>query len=920
MTRAAGVGAAGAGAFAALLRAHRERALLTQEALAARSGVSVRTIRDLELGRVRRPRSGSVRLLADALGLDGSELEAFVRAAGDDRNAPAPVEEPPGQLPMDVADFTGRAAQLAALDTLLAGDDGAGPATAVVLSAIAGSGGVGKTALAVRWAHRVRERFPDGQLFVDLRGYASGPPLHPAQALAQMLGALGVEPDRIPVGAVEASALLRSLLAGRRVLVVLDNARDAEQVRPLLPGSPGCLVIVTSRDQMAGLIATHSARRLTLDVLTTDEAVGLLTRILGDRRVAAEPDAARQLVEVCGHLPLAVRIAAANLSVRSGQSIAGYLADLRAGDRLAHLAVDGDPQAAVRVAFDGSYALLDADAQRLFRLTGLVPGADFTAEAAAALAALPVARVRRLLQRMAAAHLVEARAGGRFRLHDLLRLYARACAEQADSPLDRAAAVARLTDWYVRTTDAAADLLYPEKLRLPVPVDPTAPVQGFPDRAAAAAWLRAEQGNLVAIATDAPADGTRPGVWLLGSALLGWFFHNRHMVDWLALARAALDAAVAAGDLRAQAISGRNLALAHQSLGEYTSAAEHATTALEVARASGWQEAEGAVRGVLGYVCTEMGQLVEATEHHRQSLLLYQRCGSRAGQAVAFGNLGDVHRERGMPRQAAEYLEQSYARYREVGSSSGRATALLALGEASRDLGRFDAAERYLVEALTLTREIGNRYSEAYELRVLAAVHGDVGRYRKAQRLAEEALALARDTGEPRLQADTLNSLGCALRGRGEHGAALDHHRQALELARRAGARYPETEALLGLAAAQRDRGRPDRAMDCARRALELATDCGYELLRGQARTTVAAVHVVVGETDRAAVAAEDALAAHRRTGHRLGEARTLALLADIHARAGRASDAESCHRRATTIATAIGVPTPARPRQDAAS
>jgi transcriptional regulator with XRE-family HTH domain len=233
--------AAAGATFAGLLRAHRERALLTQEGLAERSGLSVRTIRDLELGRVRRPRSGSIRLLAGALGLESPELEAFVGAAGDDRSAPAqPQDEPPGQLPMDVADFTGRDAQLEALDALLSGVGGDGPATAVVLSAIAGAGGVGKTALAVRWAHRVRERFPDGQLFVDLRGYASGPPLHPAQALAQMLAALGVEPDRIPVAAVEASSLLRSLLAGRRVLVVLDNARDAEQVRPLLPGGPEC--------------------------------------------------------------------------------------------------------------------------------------------------------------------------------------------------------------------------------------------------------------------------------------------------------------------------------------------------------------------------------------------------------------------------------------------------------------------------------------------------------------------------------------------------------------------------------------------------------------------------------------------------------------------------------------------------------
>jgi tetratricopeptide (TPR) repeat protein/transcriptional regulator with XRE-family HTH domain len=903
---------AAAATFAGLLRAHRERALLTQEALAERSGLSVRTIRDLELGRVRRPRSGSIRLLAGALGLESRELEAFVGAAGEDRVASAhPQDEPPGQLPMDVADFTGRDAQLEALDALLSGVGGDVPATAVVLSAIAGAGGVGKTALAVRWAHRVRERFPDGQLFVDLRGYASGPPLHPAQALAQMLAALGVEPDRIPVEAVAASSLLRSLLAGRRVLVLLDNARDAGQVRPLLPGSPECLVIVTSRDQLAGLVATHGARRLTLDVLTTDEAVGLIARILGDRRVAAEPEAAAQLAVVCGCLPLAVRIAAANLSGRSGQSIAGYLAELRAGDRLAHLAVDGDPQAAVRVAFDGSYALLDADAQRLFRLAGLVPGPHFTAEAAAALAQLPVPRARRLLERMVAAHLIEPRAAGRFGLHDLLRLYARECAGQADSAAQRDAAVERLMDWYVRTTDAAADLLYPEKLRLPVPEERGAPVLAFSDRAMAAAWLRAEQANLVAIATTAPADGTRRGVWLLAGALLGWFFHNRHMVDWLAVARVALDAAVAAGDLRAQAISGRNLALAHQSLGEYAVAAEHATAALAVARESGWQEAEGAVLGVLGYVCTEMGQLIQATEHHRQSLALYRRSGSHAGQAVAFGNLGDVHREMGMPQQAADYLEQSLALYREVGSSSGQATALLAIGEAHRDLGMLEVAERDLDEALALTRQIGNRYSEAYELRVLATVQCEAGRHTRAAQLAQQALTLARDTGEPRLQADALNALGCVEQRQQRWRTALDHHRRALVLARRAGARYPETEALLGLAAGHQDQGDLRTAMECARTALAIARDARYRILEGQAHAALAALALSRGDHGRATADAQQALDLHRQAGHRLGEARALVLLGEVRRRAGGSAAALACWRRAVALYTGAGAPAP---------
>ncbi|HSK95699.1 MAG TPA: BTAD domain-containing putative transcriptional regulator, partial [Euzebyales bacterium] len=299
-----------------------------------------------------------------------SSSDTGARPARDVGAAAAPV---PAQLPADLAEFTGRAEALAQLDTLSPAADAERPA-AVKIAVITGPAGVGKTALAVHWAHRARKRFPDGQLHVDLQGYAPGPPLRPVRALARLLHGLGVEPDRIPVDMDTAAGMYRSLLAGRRVLVLLDNARDAGQVRTLLPGSPGCLVAITSRDRLAGLTATHGTSRLTLDTLSSAEAVTLLERIIGGDRAQAEPDTAADLAELCGRLPLALRIAAAHLACHPEWSIAGYVRRLRVGDQLGELAVDGDPHATVLGAFDCSYAVLEPDARRLFRLLGLVPG------------------------------------------------------------------------------------------------------------------------------------------------------------------------------------------------------------------------------------------------------------------------------------------------------------------------------------------------------------------------------------------------------------------------------------------------------------------------------------------------------------------------------------------------------------------
>jgi DNA-binding SARP family transcriptional activator/Tfp pilus assembly protein PilF len=860
------------------------------------------------------------RLLADELGIQpGPELRRLeqailcedssldlpaIPAAG---RPPAAATSPPHQLPPAIADFTGRRQHLDELDRLPGAE---ADTTAVVISAIAGTAGVGKTALAIHWAHRVRDRFPDGQLYVNLRGYAPTPPMRSIDALAGFLHALGVPAEQVPVDLDEAAGLYRTLLADKRLLVVLDNARSADQVRPLLPGGPSSLVLVTSRDRLGGLVAIDGARRLTLDVLPPEEAVGLLTRLLGAERVAAEPQAAGELAEVCGLLPLALRIAAANLAEQPGQSIAGYVARLRRGDRLAELAVDGDPQAGVRTAFDCSYAALDPVAQRLFRLLGLVPGPEFTGPAAAALARMPAGQAAQLLERLVDAHLLERRGVGRFGFHDLLRRYAYQRAQGQDGELERKDATSRLYSWYLQTADGAVRLLHADHVRLAVPEAPVGlPVAGFDEPDGALAWLDAERANLVAAVQQAAEHGPQPPAWLLADTLGSYFWHHRHLGDWIAVAHAGVDAATAAGEPRAQAAAYRNLGMVTACSGDYARAAEHFTDALALAQQAGWVDGQAACLGDLAFVSSELGRPEQAADHLTRALALHRQTGHTVGQAMALNNLGHVYLQLGQPDRAAEQLAEAVALHREVGSRIGVALSLDNLGEVCRDLGRLDAARTHLSEALAVHRELGNRYDEAYDLNVLATVQRDAGDLHQALELAQLALTVAREISERRVQADALNTLGSVWLRLGHPGKAIAHHQQALDLARQASAGHHETEALLGLATACQEQRQPAQGIDHARQGLTLARQAGYRILEAQAHTTLAAAHLTQGHHAQAVEHAHQALAIHRQASHRLGQARALVILGHALRHTGRTEAALLCWQQALALFTDIGAP-----------
>ncbi|GIJ64096.1 AfsR/SARP family transcriptional regulator [Virgisporangium aurantiacum] len=778
--------------------------------------------------------------LADELALDpGPPLQRqFVGILNSDPAAGAPRPEPthptPRQLPADVAGFTGRGEHLKQLDELLR-DDG-DRETAVVISAIAGTAGVGKTALAVRWGHRVSDRFPDGQLYVDLRGHARGEPVRSIDALTQFLRSLGEPAGEIPAEESAAAARYRSLLAERRVLVLLDNAADAAQVRPLLPASPGCLVLITSRHRLSDLVARDGARRLSLDVLGADEAQLLLVRILGGERVAAEPDAAAELARLCSYLPLALRIAAATLLDHPVGQIDDLVGELRR-DPLSILETDGE-HSGVRAAFELSYRALTADARRMFRLAGMVPGPDVTAEAAAALTGTTVPMAGRLLERLAGAHLVTEHRSGRYTSHDLLRQYAADQSRAEDTPALRRQALERLFDWYLHGADAAATVVYPDRLRLPVPPGGTSG-PAFATDTAALAWLDAERANLVAAIVHTAEHGPRPTAWLLADTLRSYFLLRVHTVDLARATRAALRAAEAEDDLRAQAITLLSLSnLDHRQL-RYADAVEHCTRARALAERAAWAQGQATALGILATVHRDAGRIEEAAAVYDQALTLYRQEGSRNGEALTLNHLARTYWYLGRFPEAIEAATHAVTLRRAAGSREGEAAALDTLGEICHAAGRLDEALAHLGQALTLTHEIDDRGVAAYTLRDLAEVHRDRGDLRQALDLARAALTRGQQLGDVRIEVDALNTLATVHHRLAHDREAIALHQQALELTGEVQERFPQIEAFIGLAMAWHGLGRTAQAIEYGRRALAAADRTGYQILEDRARAVL---------------------------------------------------------------------------------
>lgn len=743
----------------AILRHRRLAAGLTQEDLADRSGLSVRTISDLERGRTARPYRRSAWLISDALGLSGGTRDQFLAAAGvpppPDRHdskamgrASQPLPVVPRQLPGAQRNFAGRAAELKRLGILLDRDDSHHAPNVV---AITGTAGVGKTALAIHWAHQVADRFPDGQLYADLRGFDPSASRMSTEAVVRtFLDALQVPQSRIP-GSLDAQiGLYRSLLADRRCLIVLDNAFDPAHVRKLLPSSPHCLVIVTSRADMTGLAAAADARLIALDVFTEDDALEMVTNRLGRERVAGEPDAVRDMISLCARLPLAVSIAVARAAARPDfplAVLADELADV--GQRLDALEVD-EGAASIRAVFSWSCQSLSDPAARMFRLLSEHPGPDISAPAAASLAGVPRQQAKAALRELARSHLVSERAPGRFAFHDLLRAFAHELASALDGDGARWAAGQRLLDHYLHTCMNTARMLDPT--RDPISLEPPAPgVQ--PEQAAGYqqswSWLDAEYRVLLAVADLAVTTRPVKHGWQIPWLMQTFLFRRGHWQDFVTLQRSAVDVAVRLADIEGQAYAHHGLGRSCGLTGFYQEADKHLSLALRLYQRLGQRTAEARCRIDVGHVAARQGRYDAALDQARQSEQLYRLAGHHAGQAGALNNIGWYQIHLGEYGSALDYCQQALVRFEAAGSQHGAATSLASLGAVYHRLGNPAGGIAYCEQALECIVKHGDLPSQAEILIQLAEIHDTNGDPGTARECLQRALAIYTDLNHP---------------------------------------------------------------------------------------------------------------------------------------------------------------------------
>jgi DNA-binding SARP family transcriptional activator/Tfp pilus assembly protein PilF/DNA-binding XRE family transcriptional regulator len=784
------------------------------------------------------------RRLDDQLGVrPGPEVaEAHVRILRQQIAAPrlpssAPVV--PRQLPARVAGFAGREAELDLLSRLL-GRQKAEPAGAVVISAIGGMAGVGKTALAVHWAHQEADRFPDGQLYANLRGF--GPlanPAAPGAVLRHFLAALGIAPQRIPADPDAQAGLYRSVLAGKKMLIVLDNARDEAQARPLLPASPTCLVLVTSRTQLAGLAAAEGACQLGLDVLSETEASELLAARLGAHRVAGEPDAAAELISLCGRLPLALAVIAARAATRPRFPLAALAAELRDEHTRLSALDAGDPLASVAAAFTWSYRQLADPAARMFRLLGLHPGPDFTPYAAASLAHLSLEQARELLLELARAHLVNEPAPGRFAFHDLLRAYAAQQARATDSEAERHAALTRLFDHYLAAAASAMNILVPaDQHRRPEIPEPTAPLPPLGSPRAALSWLDAERATLVAVAESTGASGWPAHTIRLSVILFRYYLDmGGHYLDGLAVYESALRAARQTGDHASQAEALRNRSAMDFAQSRHEQAASQLRQALAISRRLNDRRGEARALGNLGLVLMRQGRNEEAADHIWRSLGFHRELGDRFGLAIELDNFGDVLCRQGRYEQALDYHRQSLSLRRELGDEHGVPVALGHIGFALCRQGRWRQASVQLRRALAMFQRIGDKEGEAETLNDLGEALRGQGRCRDAVNCHQRAYELFATMGNRHGEAGAANGLGEALCAVGDHGQAKDQHYAALTMASQMGDRREQARAHHGLACAYQAAGQGSLAQRHAECALALSADRGVPMMPGLRRT-----------------------------------------------------------------------------------
>ncbi|MGH3835304.1 MAG: tetratricopeptide repeat protein [Pseudonocardiaceae bacterium] len=858
--------------------------------------------------------------------------------------APGPSSERSGGgLPGEITHFTGRDGPMAELRTRIA--EQAPQGTVVSIYAIDGMAGVGKTAFARHAAQELAERYPDGAIWVDLYGHTPGmAPRQPFGALEQMLLQLGVPPQAIKADLAERQDQWRHHIHSQRMLIVLDNARTSDQVLPLLPEAPGCLVLITSRRKLTSLTDAYP---LSLDVLGWDEAERLFIKLVGEQR-CEDRDAVRQILAACGRLPLAIRLIAGRLRHHRGELLADVAADF--ADQTAALDAFVAEHLSVRAAFEWSYQLLTDEQRRAFRLLGWHPGPAITPVVIAAVADVLPAQGKQLLRELVDHNLLEQLSiagvpgGPRYRIHDLVRLYARERADAEEPPGERPAAVDRLAGSYLAITREVDRLLRPYVAGDPGESTAQRAVLAFANASQARSWLTVERHNLIGVVramspTAEAADlstvlachfcdfgfssdvqylfgqaltlarhlGDRRGevgaLWGLGDVerFVGEYGQAReYYTQALTLARHL-------GDRRGEADALWGLGEVERFVGDSRQAREYHTQALTLARHLGYRRAEADALWGLGQVERLVGEYGHAREYHTQALTIARHLGYRFGEADALWGLGDVERLVGEYGHAREYYTQALALARHLGYRRPEVEALRGLGQVERRVGEYGQAREYDTQALTLARHLGDRRVEADALRGLGQLERLVGEYGQAREYDTQALALARHLGDRRLEADALRGLGEVERLVGDYGPAREYYTQALTLARHLGYRRVEADVLRGLGDVEQLVGEYGQARAYLTQALALARHISYRFGEASALWGLGLVERLVGDDGQARVCHTQALVLARHLGDRRGEADALRGLGDVERLVGEYGQARECHTQALALARHLG-------------
>jgi tetratricopeptide (TPR) repeat protein len=664
---------------------------------------------------------------------------------------------PPRQLPMGITGFTNREPELAALDNLLQTlphEAGGGSVCMVVVTAIAGLPGVGKTALALHWAHSVRGSFRDGDLYVDMRGYGAVPPISAEQALDAFLRCFGVDPEYMPAGLDERAALYRSLLNNKSVLLVIDNASSVQQVRYLLPGSRTCFALITSRSRLSGLVAREGAARMTLDILSPADSVQLLKEIVGAGRIDSDPVAAASLAELCGYLPIALRVVAERMASRPQLTIPQLVDELTGEQhRLDALIADEDELMNVRAVFSWSYRALPPEQQRTFRLLSLHAGAEISGYAAAALLGMPAAGARRSLQDLSGAHLLQEIRSDRYRMHDLLRAYSVERVLAEESQAERTQVIRGVLIWYLLTADAARRVFLPYSHAVPlVPVGSVTESIDFDQAELAVSWFDAERLNLLDALRQATELGQYDISWKLPVVVDGFFELGSYWDEWSQIHDIGLAAAHAVGDRLGEASNLFGLGDVRWRQGAYDEAARYYSEALDMSReiGDGWLEGFS-LRG-LGLAAEGLGRLDMSIERFRAALEVFHEHGIRRGEGMSLLSLGNCHHAKGEFPAAAGYFRGALGIFQDIGDRWSEAWGLGPLGMTLSELGSSDEAITHFRRAVSIFRDFADNRSEAAALSRLGGMYWSRGEAAAAIDCLGRAAEIFEQLGDPRAE------------------------------------------------------------------------------------------------------------------------------------------------------------------------